>query len=429
MAKKKYEPNLFDNNYFGGFDVEGENNSFEIDKKKDNAHPIISPHEQVVSKNKIDSIEAFSIRTQPLLEKAIKFISIKDDDENTNARALGKELTDLKKEIEDEKKKRNKPLKEEMDSNTEKAKKLIEPIEKQVDRLKSLITTYELEKERKRKEELERIEKEKKEKEEKERKEAERVSKIRNEISRLRDLSHKSISDANTEEALNKIELNLKNWQPKKEYFMEFYDEVNINLKKEIQSLIDGRRPIVKELDEARKKAEELQAKNKEAAEKERKLLEEKLADERKKKEQEAAMKKAQEDAEELSARNELTVLIASLGVKDFEGYLKKIVSKYSTCRQAVLKRDEIIKSYQDEQDKLRQIQLLEQQKIKNQRIDFVFTIDDETKVPIQYLSVDEKKIKKAIQENREALEKDINSFKIDGVTITSKVQTVLKKG
>ncbi len=65
---------------------------------------------------------------------------------------------------------------------------------------------------------------------------------------------------------------------------------------------------------------------------------------------------------------------------------------------------------------------------MKNQRVDYIFDIIDENSVPREYLCVDESKVKKAIQENRALLEKDINGFKIDGIKISSKVQTVLKK-
>lgn len=376
----------------------------------------------------VDSLDGFDSEIKPLLDKASKVISIASDEDNNNARVLGKELAELKTKIDNEKKSKNRPLKKQIEDNTEKAKKIIEPIEKQVDRIKILITNYELEKEKKRKEELAKIEKEKKEREEKERLDRERVSKIRNEIQKLREHSAKSINEAKTIAELNKSQSNLSNWKPKQEFFMEFYDEVNITLKNEIQALIDGRMPIVKELDEQREKAAKLALENKEAAEKEQKLIEEKLQADKKQKEQEEENKRLQEESLEMSSKNELIILISSFGVKDFEGYIGNLIQKYGNCRTAVNYRDQIIDSYNKEQEQKKQVADLDSQKLKNQRVDFPFIVHDESLVPREFLCVDEQKIKKFIQENRSILEKDINLLKINGVTITSKTQTVLKK-
>lgn len=445
------EENMFDNNNFPNSDSPEENltkvsdddnvfkespysvsdepaNELTTSPAKDNNHPIISANQQVTSDLKKDSIESFDILLQPLIEKALKVVSITTDDENSNARLLGKELAELKSSVDNEKKKKNRPLKAEIDLNIEKAKKIIEPLDLQIDRIKNLITNWEVEKENKRKEELAKLEKEKKEREEKERLETERVNKIRNEIQRVREISSKSINSAPTLADLTKISNNLIAWKPKKEFFMEFFDEVDTTLRNDLSAIIAGRMPILKELDEQQKKSALLENENKEAAEKNRKLLEEKLANEKLKTEQEELLKKANEDSAELMARNELTVLVASLGVKDFEAYLTKITTKYGNCRSAVPFRDQIIKSFQEEQEQAKQVANLDAQKMKNQRVDYIFTISEESKVPLQYYSIDESKIKAAIQANRPLLEKDINSFKIDGVIITSKTQTVLKK-
>lgn len=475
--KGKQEANLFENTAFGTFETEGQNNQEneilkvedvfgsqeqpnafsnpivenifdseppEIDDEEtdtntqnevvktepvnDNSSPIIQSSEVVTATLKKDSIEIFELQSKPLIEKVIKIISIGTDDDNANARTLAKELADLKKKVNAEKIARNKPLNAEIDANGEKAKKIVEPIDVQIERVKQLITNYELEKERKRKEEIAKIEAEKKEREEKERLNNERISKIRGEIQRLRELSSKSIGDANTLSDLLKIETNMTTWKPKQEYFMEFFDEVDVTLRNEIKSLIEARKPILKELDEQREKAAKLEEENKEAAERERKLIAEKLEAEKKKKEQEDAIKKAQEETEEMNAKNEITVLVASLGIKDFEPYIENILKKYGNYRTASASREKIITSFQEEQEEKRQKAILDAQRIKNQRVDYDFEITDVTKVPLQYWSVDESKIKKAIQENRSLLEKDVNSFKIDGVKITPVTTTVLKK-
>lgn len=399
-----------------------------IESSSKSTAPIIQSSEQVTSALKKDSIQIFELQSKPLIEKAAKIISISTDEDNTSARTIGKELADLKTKVNAEKLARNKPLKIEMDSNIEKAKKIIEPIESQIDRVKILITNYELEKERKRKDEIAKIEAEKKEREEKERLNNERIAKIRLEIQKLRELSSKSIGDTKTLADLLKIETNMATWKPKQEYFMEFFDEVDIILRNEITSLIEARKPILIELDEQREKAAKLEEQNKDAAERERKLIAEKLEAEKKKKEQEDAIKKAQEETEEMNAKNEITVLVASLGIKDFEPYIENILKKYGNYRNASASREKIIASFQYEQEEKRQKAILDAQKMKNQRVDYDFEITDVTKVPLQYWSVDESKIKKAIQEARVLLEKDVNSFKIDGVTITPVTTTVLKK-
>lgn len=448
MAKKNLKPteNLFENSEFSGFEVEGNeknntpveevnsskteennnNNELVIPEEFANSSLFVSESEQVKIGLK-DSIEVFIDESVPLLDKALKIVIINNDDENTMARNIGKEMTDLKKRVNDEKKKRNKPLDDLIDSNNDKAKKITEPLDLHINRFKNLITGWETEKERLRKLEMEKLEKEKKEREEKEKLDRERVAKIRNEIQRIRDSATTNINNSTTLDAIKTIQANVISWQPKQEFFMEFYDEA-LTLKKDIQSLIDGRTPMINELEEQRKKTIELEFKNKEAAEKEKKLLDEKLAADKKKAEQDAAMKKAVEDTAEMSARHELMVLTVSLGVKDFEVYLDKIVTKYGNCREAVLKRDAIVQSFNEEQEQARQMANLESNKMKNQRVDYIFEITDASKVPIQFYSIDESKIKKHIQENRSILEKDINAFKIEGVTISSKTQTVLKK-
>ena len=417
--------------FVGNEDEKKENITEEVkieSSNKSTAAPIIQSSEQVTSALKKDSIQIFELQSKPLIEKAAKIISISTDEDNTSARTIGKELADLKTKVNAEKLARNKPLKIEMDSNIEKAKKIIEPIESQIDRVKILITNYELEKERKRKDEIAKIEAEKKEREEKERLNNERIAKIRLEIQKLRELSSKSIGDTKTLADLLKIETNMATWKPKQEYFMEYFDEVDITLRNEIKSLIEAKKPILIELDEQRDKAAKLEEKNKDAADRERKLIEEKLEAEKKKKEQEDAIKKAQEETEEMNAKNEITVLVASLGIKDFEPYIENILKKYGNYRTASESREKIIESFQEEQEEKRKKAILDAQKMKNQRVDYDFEIIDASKVPLQYWSVDESKIKKAIQEARVLLEKDVNSFKIDGIEITSTTKTVLKK-
>jgi hypothetical protein len=144
-TKKKETQNLFGNETFGTFEIEGEikenksieeenmfdNNNFPdsnlpeqnltkssdddnvfnespysvsdepsneltTSPAKDNNHPIISANQQVTSDLKKDSIESFGILLQPLIEKALKVVSITTDEDNSNARLLGKELAELK---------------------------------------------------------------------------------------------------------------------------------------------------------------------------------------------------------------------------------------------------------------------------------------------------------------------------------------------
>lgn len=391
-------------------------------------NPIIPESEQVTSELLKDSIELFSPKSKVLISKALLITTINSDVENLYAREVAKELADLKKEVNAEKKIRKKPLNDELDSIDEKSNNIIQPMDSQVERLKPLITKWETEIEKRRLEEKSKLEKEKADREAKEKAEIERVSKIRNEIKLLRDGSLKSINESSTVLMLNNIQTKLSNWKPKQEFFMEFFDEVETTLKNDMQALIDSRMVIVKDLEEQRAKTAELEKTNKEAADKEKALLEEKLASDKQKADLEARVSKANEDSLELSARQELTILVASLGIKDIESYLNKIQTQYGNCRESVKNRDTILQSFMKEQLEEKQLSNLNAIKMKNQRVDFIFTIQDESKVPIEYYSIDESKIKKAILENRPLLEKDINSFKIEGVNIESKTQTVLKK-
>lgn len=394
--------------------------------------PNVKNEKQLVAENEIVSlpktnlIQSYKSRSNILIEKAKVVIVVNNDLDNSNALIIAKQLSDIYKEVDKVKKSLNKPLKNQIDKNNEDAKEITKPIEDEIARIKKLVTSYEVEKEKKRKEEERRVEEEKRKREELEKKEIERVSKITAEIQRLREQSAKSINSTTSIDDLYKIENSLISWTPKKEFFMEFTSDAE-KLKTEIQSMIDGRKSIVVELDKERKKNEELRKKNKEEADKKNKELELRIAAEKKANEEREALKKIEAEAEEMSCRNEITILVASFGIRDIDGYIGKIINKYNSCKEAILRRDEIIENYHKEQDEKRRFEQLEAQKVKNLRTDYIFQVVDENKIPREYLCVDESKIKEAIKKNKASLDKDVNSFKIDGIIITTRVQTILK--
>jgi len=446
MAKKNEKENI--NNLFSqGFEIEGEETK-KVEQEEDNESPFIQDEkkEEVVETKNIKEVQPVEIsnefikdvdttfnvfdfekESKELFSLSKKLALINDDEDNTTARDLAKKMTTLKNKIEEARKEANKPDQQRIDGRMEAAKKITEPIGKEIDRLKQCVSFYESEKERKRLAEKKRLEDEMKAKEEKEKKERERVQNIRKEIDRLRTDGQAKVNACNTIKEVNDMELKLKGWKLKPEFFSEFIEEAE-GLKNEICELLAKRKPLIEEIEKKNEEAKKLEGEKKLQAEQEAEAKKKELEAQNKLREEEQRNKELEGQNIELAARQELIVLIASFGIKNnIEQYIEGVVAKYGNCRLAIENREKLIDDYKEHlQDKVK-MDALESEKVKNVRTTFEFTIVDEQLIPREFLSIDEQKIRKYITEKRKELETDVNSVKIEGLIIYPKKQTIVK--
>lgn len=355
---------------------------------------------------------------------AAKITVISNDEENTNARERAKILSNISKEINALRLATNKQWEKKIDDNNDAAKKITGPLNDHVNRIKELINKYEIAKEEARKAELARIEKEKKEKEEAERKERERIEKIKNSLKNARDTASAEISKDDYDSLLA-IEQKISGWQPKADFYAEFMPDA-IALKEELLSMVELKKPILEQIKKQKEEADRLDGIAKEQAKKELELQQEALRQQKKKEEQEKAELEMKRQQAEIEAKQELMVLIASMGISDVEKTIDSLVLKYGSAAEASKKREEVIEHFMAAQEIEKKQEQLISSKVKNRRTDFLFNIVDESIIPREFLKVDETKIRAAIQENRKTLEKDINGFKIAGVEIYQEKKTIL---
>jgi hypothetical protein len=445
MTKKIKEKNNTKNLFTSGFEIEGEE-----DKKTENDSSDDSPFgeptviETKVEKTKIvepvelsnefikDVDKTFNVfdfekQSSELFSLSKKLSLIKDDDDNQNARDLAKQMTTLKNKIEEARKEANKPDQQKIDSRMESAKKITEPLTKELDRLKQCVSFYESEKERKRLLEKKKLEDEMKAKEEKEKKEHERVANIRKEIDRLRIDGQSKVNACNTIKEITDLELKLKGWKLKPEFFSEFIEEAE-GLKNEISELLAKRKPLIVEIENKKLEAEKLEGENKLQAQRETEAKQKELEAQNKLREEENRNKELQDTNMELAARQELIVLVASFGIsKGVEEYMDNVIAKYGNCRLAMDKRDKLVDDYREYLSNKVKMDAIDSEKVKNVRLTFEFSIIDEDLIPREFMSVDETKIRKALVENRKKLEEDVNGYKIEGLLIYPKKQIIVK--
>jgi len=443
MAKKDKKNNPEDL-FTSGFEIEGEENNTKNDNDEESPFGEPTVIETKVEKTKtIEPVELsnefikdvdstfnvfdFEKQSSELFSLSKKLSLINDDEDNNSARDIAKQMTTLKNKIEDARKEANKPDQQRIDSRMESAKKITEPITKEVERLKQCISFYESEKERKRLEEKKKLEDEIKAKEEKEKKERDRVQNIRKEIDRLRTDGQAKVNACNTMKEINDLELKLKGWKLKPEFFSEFIEEAE-GLKNEISELLSKRKPLIEEIEKKNEDAKKLEGEKKEQAEREAEAKKKELEAQNKLREEENRNKELQEQNMELAARQELIVLVASFGInKGVEEYMDNVIAKYGNCRLAMTNRDKLVDDYREHLSNKTKMDAIESEKVKNVRLTFEFSIIDEDLIPREFLSVDEAKIRKFITDKRKELEKDVNSVKINGLLIYPKKQTIVK--
>lgn len=376
------------------------------------------------NQNPLAYIDEYKVLADDILVLSKKIITPKDDEENTNARDYGKRLNKIIKDADDERKLKNNPWQEKIDQNNDLAKMVIsEPLKKEVERLKNAVGLYETEKERKRLEEEKRLAKEKAEKEAAILAEQQRVAKVRQNISDISTNGIAGLDKCNTLDELNAFSTKVKSAVLKEEFYKEYFQEAKDKMA-ELVTLIEQRRPLLEEIEKAKKEAELLEGEQKAAAEKAmtEKLEAEKVANEEKRKNEEL-----ERENKEMTSKQELFSLFASLGIKKVSDYVNIVVEKYGSAIIAAEKREELILDYQNSLVEKAKEEEVASEKVKNVRVDYLHEIIDEKLIPREFLMVDEAKIKKAIQANREALQKDINGYKISGVMIFPKNSTILK--
>ena len=420
-------------------DVVAENNNIVVAETKktesDNENESVSLKEKEVHQisnisditSNISKFDEFKKLFDEAIVLSKKIVIISGDIDNASAREYGKNLTEIKNRADEARKDYNKPYQKIIDDNNDSFNdSIINPVKKEIERLKQAIAFYEGEKEKKRIAEAKKLADEQKAKEEKERLERERVSKIRESISKIQTEGIANLEKCNTLAELNTYEAKITGWKLKPEYYAEFIEEAE-KQKSALVLLIGQRKPLLEEIDRKQKEADKLQGEAKEAAQKEADAKAQELEATKKADEEKRNNEALVAQNKELEAQTELTILVASFGVKHVEGYIKSVIEKYGTATNAIENRDKLVDDYRESLIQKTKVDANESEKVKNVRLTFEFTVTDESSIPREFLSVDEAKIKKYIQANREKLEKDINSVKINGLILYPRKTTILK--
>jgi len=413
-----------DEEKFNVVEIEQNENGGTINPKEKEVHQIANISEISSGINKFDEFKK-------LFDEAIvlskKIVIISGDIDNASAREYGKKLTEIKNRADEARKEYNKPYQKIIDDNNDSFNDtIINPIKVEVERLKQAISFYENEKEKKRLAEVKRLADEQKAKEEKERLERERVNKIRESISKIQNEGIANLEKCNTLAELNTYEAKITGWKLKPEYYSEFIEEAE-KQKQALVILIAQRKPLLEEIDRKQKEADKLQGEQKEAAQREADAKAKELEASKKADEEKRNNELLLAQNKELEAQQELTILVASFGLKKVEDYISSVVEKYGSATNAIVNRDKLIDDYRESLIQKNKETAVETEKVKNVRLTFEFTVIDESLIPRDFMSIDEQKIKKYIVANREKLEKDINSVKIDGLILYPKKTTILK--
>lgn len=395
---------------------ESEKEATQIREKLKKEKQEVLPKVSAIETEDAQGMSEFDTKVSELINLSSAIVVIESDNENTNARDVAKNLSLLKKEIDKSRLELNRPLNDAIKSNNETAKLMTTPLDKEIERLKVFITSFETEKERLRQIELDKARKLEEEALKLEQAEAERVSRITNSIDKMKiDLAQK-IESVRTSEELNDISVKLSTWTPKEEYYQEFMPKV-MEVVEHLKEKINNRYDVISEFENA------MQVGDTEKAEEEIKKLSE-ISEQEKVQNIE---KESQTQTNDFQSRQKLIALFQSLGIEDVAKDVERVIEVYGSAEIALTKKDEMIQAYTLQIQANEQQEQLEKEKMKNQRVDFIFDVIDKSKLPIEFLKVDEMAIKEAIRENRHILLKDIAGFKIDGLIIQKQLSTVLR--
>lgn len=395
---------------------ENEKEALKIKAQPDHNKKVVT--ETIAPLKTEDSIgmNEFSVKVGGLINLSSAIKVIENDIENNNALEVAKDLNKLDKQIDECRKLLNKPLDTAIKSNNALAKKISTPLTEEIERLKKQITTYQAEKERKRIAEAKKIQDEKEASERLKQAEIDRVARIKGAIERMDiDLSGKIESVKNTTD-LDEISSKLKAWQPREDYYQEFMPNVK-ELVVSLDQKIKARYGVIKELEKALAKGDA------------KKLAEVSSTLKEIKKQEDVVKQEKQSDNEltDFQARQQLISLFSSVGVEDVAANVERVIKMYGSAQYALLKKDDLILAYQNESESNKTESTVKESGMKSQRVDFTFEVIDKSKLPLEFLKVDEVAIRAAIKEKRQVLIEDEKGFTIDGVKIKKELTTVLR--
>jgi len=382
------------------------------DNNKKEVKEIVIPQTMVdisvADKNVAKTFGEFADEVDDLLEECKVILTIPNDDTGKLAKDIGIKANKLIKKIEKHKNDANRPLKAREDANRDYCKKFVKPLGSEVDRIKNILTAFELQKERKRQADLKKIEEEKKEGEKKKEQQIERANTIKKQISTIRTISLDKLSKCTDKASLDELTTQLKGWKPKQTLFQEFLDDTK-KMVKEVLKTIEEKYKL---LDENGKLPTEEKSDQPQGFEVEKETNPE-MSEET--------------ETEEIQAQEKLITLLSKLEIEKVIDVAQGYVEVYGTAVIAYENKDKIINELSQSKVLDEKEEELASNSMKNMRTEHKFEITDATKVPKEFLMVDEKKIKSAITDNRKILIKDINSFKIEGVKITSEQKVILR--
>lgn len=415
----KAKPEPLQQEVFDGFEVEPDETEKEAAKIKEKSPQQKKEVAKTVAPLKTSDpigMADFGEEVAELLAQCQSVKLIQNDEDNQLATETATKLNKLMKKIDESRLDVNRPLQDAIKSNNAIAKTMTDPIEKEIARIKPQITAYETEKERQRQEELAKIEAQKLQAEKLKQAEANRIARITGSIDKMeQDLTSK-IEAVRTTEGLNILKEKLSEWTPKEEYYQEFLPNVE-QLVKDLEAKIESRYATVLQLEAAVE-----QGNAKEAQEAQERI--EKINQEQK---QQAGEKQEEQETDDFKARQQLIMLFGQMGVDNVADSVEEVISAYGSAKIAWEHKDDMIQAYQAQKEAAEKAEELKNGGMKNQRISFSYQIIDKSKIPLEYMAVDEVKIRAALKANGQALAQDMDSFKIEGVLIKKELKTVLR--
>ena len=407
-----------------------------------------APEKPVVEKQAVETVSviaavqpvSFDIqkaKVTEILNKLTIITSIASDETSKLATQLGAEAKKVVKQVKDYITEVNKPHKEEIENNTTKGKEIYTPLDNDITRISNLITLYALEKEKQRQAELEKIRLAEEKKKAEEKAEKDRVDKIKAQLEKLKKQANDKSAMCTTSDAVTEVLTAFENWSPNPDFYQEFIDEAT-ELKASCLLTINNRLTILQDQEKNAAKQKELEEKSAKLGKKEKALKEKEIKDT-----QDALAKKAQDEQtriatenkqkavqeqfEEMTAKEDLLKLGSKLEIIKVLDWTDKMVERFGSAKQAMANSKVIVAEITESVVTEQKVTELKSDKMKNMRTDFIIEVINPDLVPREYLCPDEKKIKEAVTNNRKILLKDLSSFTIAGVQITTSVKAIIK--
>ena len=306
-------------------------------------------------------------------------------------------------------------------------KKLAEPLEAGVVELKKKITDFNLEAEKTRLEQIRIQQEEQKKAQEEQQKEAARVSKLRGELQAFTDKIDSQVAALETIAALDAFKSSIAGWNPKKEYWLEFYDQLMTERTRTLNQA-ESRRPLILALE--KQKADAAAAANKSAAEnaaaqKSAREAADKLAAMQLKEQQQAEEAKRLKAQMEQSCKLSIQETLNTLGwtKTNMAQELELITSLYGSFTNAFNDLEKMTAGSSTRLIEINKLKELEAGKAKNMRTVWKARVTDPNLIPREYLQVDLVKINGTISTFKEEIE--AGTFIIAGVEFYSESTTV----